>query len=215
MREGLTLHSDGNCRLFHFTKEACKFCRISLPRYLVLCCQIWRVHFINLLTSYCRCIVTCYMNASQRRFTYCLLWRFNEYLSLCARALWGHARRETAQSAERLGAVRTATISRSGGIQILSRSQRQNSASNSLCHQSNIYRRESISKDEAAGCRMFFYASFPLLVYSTKIFHLLYTCVNFALVQTLTILPFPQWSYVNLTQIKELFNDFFFFTYQV
>ena len=32
--------------------------------------------------------------------------------------------------------------------------------------------------------------------------------VNFALVQTLTILPTPQRPYVNLTKIKELLNDY-------
>jgi len=156
MREGLTLHSDGNCRLFHFKKEAWKFCRISLPRYLVLCWQIpgRQVHFIKSLTSYCRCVVTCYKNApnagSHTVFCDVLMSTYH-----CALVRYEVMPAETARSAEWLRAVCTATISQSGGIQIFARSQRENSVSDSLCPQSNIYRRESISKDEDADCRIF------------------------------------------------------------
>jgi hypothetical protein len=106
MREGLTLHSDGNCRLFHFKKEAWKLCRITLPRCLELRWRIpgRQVHFIKSLTSYCRSVVTCYKNApaAGSHTLYCDV-LMSTYR--CALVRYGVMPAETAQSAELLRAV--------------------------------------------------------------------------------------------------------------
>ena len=126
MREGLTLHSDANCRLFHFKKEAWKFCRIPLPRYLVLCWQIAgrQVHFIKSLTSYCRSVVTCYKNTLTAG-SHTLFCDVSMSTHHCALVRYEVMPAETAQSAEWLRAVYTATISQNGKIQIFTRPQRE------------------------------------------------------------------------------------------
>ena len=93
----------------------------------------------------------------QRPFTHTLLCDVLMSTYHCALVLYEVTPAETAQSAEWLRAVCNATISRRGGIKIFARSQREkNSVPDSLCPQSKIYRRESVSKGEAAGCRIFF-----------------------------------------------------------
>jgi hypothetical protein len=141
MREVLSLYSDGNCHLFHFKKEAWKFCRIPLPRYLVLCWHIpgRQVHFIKSLTSYCQSVVTYYKNAptagSHTLFCDDLM---NTYH--CALVRYDVMPTEAAQPTEWLRAVCTATISQSRGIHIFMWPQRErerererNSVSDSLC----------------------------------------------------------------------------------
>ena len=178
----LTLHSDGNCSLFYFKKEECKFCRIPHPtpphRNLVLCLQIpgRQLHFIKSLTSYCRSVVSSYKNTitagSHIPFCDVLMTTYH-----CELMRYEVMPSETAQLAEWLKAVlHCDNIEKQLDSNFREAPDGDRKRLRHGVTLSPTYTgRDSISKEKTAGSR-FFSAAFPRLVYLTKIPNLCVIC---------------------------------------